>query len=171
MSAEPDLPEYSAEERRLLDALPRESLPDPHTEERVVRRLRGEGYLRLRSRRIALRAAAAVALFAGGGLTGGWYVQRGALESQLRRDDLTGAERILLLQRAGSAYVSAAEAYVTNEAAIDSSAVEVARQVLVGAARGVARADLETDLSPRLVAALETAAPAEPDPAPAVIWY
>jgi hypothetical protein len=171
MSDDRDLPEYTDEEMRRLTALPRELALENDTEERVVRALRAEGILRPRSRTLALRAAAAIALFVSGGIAGAWYAERGSLEAQIARSDLSSEDRILLLQRVGSAYVSASEAYVASTAATDSAAVEVARRVLIGAARGVARADLENQLSPRLIAALESPDGGGPEAAPAVIWY
>jgi len=68
--------ELTPEERMMLAALPREVPHGDLLEERVVRALRSEGYFgvspRARNRAvgIALRVAAAVALFAGGVATG-----------------------------------------------------------------------------------------------------
>jgi len=68
--------ELSAEERAALAALPRELAPSDLLEERVVRALKNEGHLgaETRTRRTwygnAMRAAAAIALFAGGVATG-----------------------------------------------------------------------------------------------------
>src|SRR3569623_2032129 len=76
--------------------------------------------------------------------------RRSSLEDMLARKDLTTGERVLLLQRAGSAYVLAAQSYANATAHIDSSAVEVASQVLLGAAHAVARSSMDGGLSQRL---------------------
>ena len=77
--------ELSAEERAAFAALPRESAPGDLLEERVVRQLRSEGLLSHSSEprkpnrfaRFALRAAAAVVLFAAGALTERFLASRG----------------------------------------------------------------------------------------------
>jgi hypothetical protein len=100
----------------------------------------------------------------------GARVERGrSLEAQIDREGLSANERVLVLQRAGSAYVRAAHAYADAVAETDSTAVEVASQVLIGAAQAVARTDLDGGLTPRLTAVLASDA-ADPD-APPAIWY
>ena len=77
--------ELSDEERAAFAALPRERAPGDLLEERVVRRLRDEGMLLHRSEprrqnrfaRFALRAAAAVVLFAAGVLSERFLASRG----------------------------------------------------------------------------------------------
>src|SRR6185295_1952714 len=108
-------------------------------------RLRAEGYFQRSGvlwRRTIL-AAAALALFAVGIATGSFATRRNSLEDLLARNDLTVPDRILLLQRAGSAYVRAAQGYADATARVDSTAVEVASRVLVGAAHAVARNRLD----------------------------
>jgi len=84
-------------------------------------------------------------------------------------------DRILLLQRAGSAYVTAAHAYADATAQTDSTAVEVARQVLVGAAHAVVRSQLDAGVASRLTSVLQ--APigrniSRPAPnVPPIVWY
>ena len=161
--------EYTPEERALLAALPRERDGDPATEERLVEALSREGHFRPagRSARGWLRAAAAVALLVLGGVAGARLEARRSLEAMIDRDDLSANERVLVLQRAGSAYVRAAHAYADAVAETDSTAVEVASNVLIGAAQAVARSDLDGGLTPRLTAVLASG-PAEPD---SLIWY
>ena len=123
-----------------LTELKREQPLAPGETDRIVAVLRNEGLLRRRSaKRWPLLAAAAVIVFAAGGVAGSAYTRRGSLEDALARRDLTVSDRVLLLQRAGSAYVQAAQAYADATTRADSTAVEVASQVLVGAANAVAR--------------------------------
>jgi hypothetical protein len=95
---------------------------------------------------------------------------RNSLESQLERTDLTVAERILLIQRAGSAYVRASNGYAGAVATTDSTATEVARRVLEGAAQAVARSNLDGGLSKNLTAALRTTT-VPTAAAQRVIWF
>ena len=160
--------EYTPEERALLAALPRERPGDPAAEGRLVDVLAREGWFRpARRSRGWLQAAAAIALLILGGLAGARFHERGTLEAMIDREDLSANERVLVLQRAGSAYVRAAHAYADAVAETDSTAVEVASQVLIGAAQAVARSDLDGGLTPRLTAVLASG-PAEPD---SLIWY
>ena len=90
----------------------------------------------------------------------------------LARRDLTPAERVLLLQRAGSAYVRAAQSYADATAKSDSNAVEVASRVLIGAAHAVARNSLDAGLSARLTSALQPGAViAAPVARKPIIWF
>lgn len=79
--------ELTAEERMLLSALPREIAPGDLLEERVVRALRKEGHLGgirargIRGLSVALRIAAALALFAGGVVTGRYLMMPDAPQS------------------------------------------------------------------------------------------
>ena len=94
-----------------LRALPREVAPRPGEEERTVRALRRRGLLpqpRWRGwTRAAAGLAAALALFAGGTLYGSYRASSRALEAVLAQRDRDARETALLVQRAGSAYVSA----------------------------------------------------------------
>ena len=82
-----DQNELTAEERRLLSALPREIAPGDLLEERVVRALRKEGHFeggRSRSARgvsVVWKIAAALALFAGGVATGRYAMMPNAPQS------------------------------------------------------------------------------------------
>ncbi len=72
--------ELTEAERAAFAALPRERAPGELLEQRVVRALRAEGYLGAPPaanrawRRTTLRAAAAIALFAGGVATGRYLI-------------------------------------------------------------------------------------------------
>ncbi len=169
---------YDGELSALFDALPRESAVDPREADRLMARLRQEGFLAERaarfsrvsrvSRRAGMIAAAVAILLVAAGAWGGWAAgRRGSLEDMLARTDLTVAQRVLLLQRAGSAYVTAANGYATATAHIDSTAVEVASRVLMGAAHAVARSHMDAGVASRLTSVLESS-PASARP---TIWY
>ena len=168
--------DLTARERELFTALPRELPVNPVTEHRLVSALRAEGFFD-RDHQLApwRRAAAAVALVLGGSLAGfivGERVgQQASVEAQLARDNLTIAERVLLLQRAGSAYVSAAHAYADAAATTDSAAVEVARQVLLGAAHALVRSDLDGGVAASLTSVLRAPLTVSKPNASPIIWY
>jgi len=170
--------ELDADERRVFAALPCEMPSVPEDEERIVQSLRSEGFFGRRrfAPRPALRLAAAVAIMLGGAVIGSVIGARAgtrtSLEAQLARDDLTIAERILLLQRAGSAYVQAAHAYADATAQTDSTAVEVARQVLVGAAHAMVRSGLDAGMAAGLTSVLQDSTVRRVSRQPSqVIWY
>jgi hypothetical protein len=145
--------------RELFASLPRTLPLDDGETDRMVGRLRREGLVSSASRphryRVyALQAAAALVIFAAGALAGARYTRQGSLEDMLTRTDLSVDDRVLLLQRAGSAYVKAAQGYADATAHVDSSAVEVASRVLLGAAHAVARTSLDDGLSKRLTSVL-----------------
>jgi len=159
--------QHDDEDLGLFAELPREIPVDDLEVDRMIRRLRSDGLFRRKTGiwRNAAFAAAAVILFALGAAFGSYVTRRGSLEDMLARRDLDVGDRILLLQRAGSAYVSAAHGYADATAHIDSSAVEVASKVLLGAAHAVARSNLDAGMAARLSAALQ------PPPPKPVIWF
>jgi hypothetical protein len=72
--------DYTPEERQMFEALPRESAPDPRDEERIVGRLRAEGFftrawLASPSGRTLTLAVAALLLLACGVLLGATLVR------------------------------------------------------------------------------------------------
>jgi hypothetical protein len=155
--------EYTARERALFDALPRERPSPPFEETAILRELRAEGLLPSRPRSLSGRnmgwlVAAGIALFmvsVGAGYRMGERAERvRSLEGMLAREDLPLNDRVLLMQRAGSAYVRAAHGYATASSGVDSTAIQVASQTLAGVARAVARTDLDGGLSERLTAVL-----------------
>jgi hypothetical protein len=168
--------EYDADEARLFADLPRDEPVDPAELERLVGRLRREGFLHAPARRsvrgIVGAAAAAVVVFAFGVAVGTYNARRGSLEDMLVRPGLSVGDRVLVLQRAGSAYVRAAQSYADATANVDSSAVEVASKVLMGAAHAVARNNLDAGLSARLTTALQPPKllPVSAEKHP-IIWY
>ena len=158
---------------RQLAELPRTSPLEHGETDRIVARFRQEGFFRPRRRtlRWAIRAAAAAVIFAVGAFAGSRYPRRNSLEDMLSRKDLTVADRVLLLQRAGSAYVRAAQSYADATANVDSSAVEVATRVLLGAAHAVARSSLDAGLSKRLTNAMQPVVEPLPASHKPVIWF
>jgi hypothetical protein len=158
---------------RLLAELPRTAPLASGEADRLVGQLRREGFFHSprRTLRWMIQAAAAVVVFAVGAFVGSQYARRNSLEEMLARKQLTVADRVLLLQRAGSAYVRAAQSYADATAHVDSNAVEVASRVLLGAAHAVARSSLDAGLSERLTTAMQpVAAPVAPAPKP-IIWF
>jgi hypothetical protein len=150
------LNDYTDEERARFSSLPRTEPLDAQLEERVVSGLREAGVLsRPRSRwfpiaSVALAAGLIGVAWIAGVRHGAELARRGSIEGMLSRQDLPPAERVLLMQRAGSAYVEAAHSYASSVARIDTAAVEVSSQVLIGAAQAVARTGLDNGMSPRL---------------------
>jgi hypothetical protein len=150
--------ELTDREQELFAALPRLMPGDADQEERVVDALKAEGYFR-RGRsngRLVLQIAAGLVLFIIGGLVGVRYGERNSLEARLAHNDLPLRERVLLLQRAGSAYVTAANAYADATTQLDPNAVEIAQQILLSAAQAVARRNLDGGLTNRLQAAMQS---------------
>ena len=174
MSDEFEPNEVDARLQRLFSALPSESPPEPRAIEDLITALKAEGFLRRRGPRFAWarQLAAAVALLVLGGIVGARIASRNSLESMLTRTDLSLADRILLMQRAGSAYVRAANSYASAASRTDSTAIEVASRVLLGAAQAVARSKLDGGLTPSLTAALRsTAAEAPSAQRQHIIWF
>src|SRR5262245_34259697 len=103
------------EERAAMEALPRERAPDRALEERIVRTLRAQGLLeRPAVLRLALpfvgwlaAAAASVMIFAGGFALGSWLESRHTTQVVLDMHQRDAAEAAAMVQRTGSAYVSA----------------------------------------------------------------
>ncbi len=171
MRREDDVPtsDYDADLSALFDALPREtSTTDPRAADRLVARLRHEGFFARRRRVGWPIGLAAAALLMALSAWGGWLAGRhGSLEEMLARTDLTISDRVLLLQRAGSAYVTAAESYASATARADTAAIEVASRVLLGAAHAVARNHLDAGVAARLTTVLQPS----PTPPKPTIWF
>lgn len=170
------LSDYTDDERRAFAALPRGTTADPALEDRIVDVLRSERLLRPRTSGLARLAVLAIAAglvaaaWIGGVRYGAGAARAASIEGQLQRVDLSSADRILLMQRAGSAYVAAANGYAASVKRADSTAVEVSSQVLLSAAQAVARANLDGILAPRLASAIAGAQRAAPT-THSVIWY
>jgi hypothetical protein len=168
-----DVSAHDDELLRLFAGLPRTAPLEVGQADRIVAQLRREGFFRRQHRalRWTIRAAAAAVIFALGAFAGSRYARRNSLEELLARKQLTVADRVLLLQRAGSAYVHAAQSYADATAHVDSNAVEVASRVLLGAAHAVARSSLDAGLSERLTSAMQPVViPVSATRTP-VIWF
>lgn len=158
----------------LFAQLPRETNLPPVEESRIAMALRDRGLLRSRSdaQRFLPLLAAGLVMFAVGVGVGNHVARRNSLDELLERHDLSVSDRVLLLQRAGSAYVRAAHQYSAATATSDSTAVEVAQQVFIGAAEAVARSNLGGPVSKRLAEVIRTStvhsAPERPQP---VMWF
>ena len=173
-----EVSEYTDHERALFTQLRRECSPDAALEDRVVAALKAEGYFARppRNRSWAMAIAAGLVLLvlggAGGAVIGARVATRNSLETLIARKDLAVPERVLLLQRAGSAYVRAAHAYADATARADSTAVEVASQVLLGAARAVSRSRLDSRISAGLTTVLQrTSDSPTPKSTPSILWF
>jgi hypothetical protein len=160
---------------QLFRELPREDAVDGRALDRTVSALEAEGFLWPRRRGwawLAGQVAAAIVLVLAGGFAGARIAMRDSLEARLERTDLSVSDRILLMQRAGSAYVRAANGYANAVARNDSTAVEVASRVLLGAAQAVARTNLDGGLTPDLTAALQTPTTRPVSAStPRIVWF
>lgn len=153
--------DYNDRERAMFAALPREAKVATGEEDRLLAALRTEGFFHRRRapRTWMFQAAAALALFAGGGLAGyagAKHSARNSLESMLARKNLPLSDRVLLLQRAGTAYIQAANGYADATTHADAVAVEVAQRVLLGAAQAVARRSMDGGMTTRLASVLQS---------------
>lgn len=139
--------EWTQEERAAMEALPRERPPDRALEERVVRALREEGLLErpavlrftLPSRGwIAAAAAAAVVIFAGGFVLGGWLESRHTTQVVMDMHQRDAAEAAAMVQRTGSAYVSALSALASYAGKARPQELAPAREAAVNALHAAA---------------------------------
>jgi hypothetical protein len=145
---------------RIRDGLKREAPLNPDAEGRLVSVLRQEGLLRPTVPRwvpMVMQLAAAVAFLLVGAWGGATWARRSSLEAMLDQKDMAIGDRVLLMQRAGSAYIRAAQNYADAARGVDSSAVEVASRVLLGAAQAVAKNSLDAGLTPHLTSLLQNA--------------
>ena len=138
--------ELTPEERAAMEALPRERPPDRALEERIVRALRAQGLL---ERRAVLRltlpatgwlaaAAAAVVLFAGGFVLGAWLESRHTTQVVLDMHQRDAAEAAAMVQRTGSAYVSALSALASFAEKARPQDLAPAREAAVNALHAAA---------------------------------
>jgi hypothetical protein len=138
--------ELTPEERAAMEALPRERPPDRALEERVVRALRAQGLLeRPATRRLTLppvgwlaAAAASVMIFAGGFALGAWLESRHTTQVVLDMHQRDAAEAAALVQRTGSAYVSALSTLATFAEKARPQEMGPAREAAVNALHAAA---------------------------------
>jgi len=138
--------DLTPEERQSLADLTRERRPPEDLEQRVVRALRAEGLLApprpLRLPRspawIATAAAASIALFVGGFALGQWVASRQAAELLVAMHQRDAAQASALVQRTGSAYVSALGALASVSGSAGPQEVAAGREVALNALRAAA---------------------------------
>jgi hypothetical protein len=141
-------------EKKSLQGLPRERVPDPSLEERTVRALRRRGLLRAHSPRgivlsptwMALAAGLAIALLAGGFALGQWVGSRQTAKAMLAVQEQDGLRLAAEVQRTGTAYITALNTLVEG---LKGQAPEVqaqGRQVALSAL--YAAADLVVTIAP-----------------------
>ena len=138
--------ELTPEERESLEALAREHPPADALEERIVRALRAEGLLRPprilnlppAPAWLGAAAAAAVALFVAGFALGQWIESRHTTEVLLAMREHDTAQAAALVQRTGSAYVSALGALATIAGSARPGEVAEGREVALNALRAAA---------------------------------
>lgn len=146
--------DLTPEERAALAALPREHPADPALEERTVRALRAGGWLAPTPRRLrdvprswlAVGAAAAIALFAGGFALGQRIESHENTELLVAIHERDAARVAAEVQRTGSAYVRALSALSAVADSSRAPGVREGREVAVNALYAVA--DQMVQLSP-----------------------
>jgi hypothetical protein len=139
--------ELTQQEREALESLPREREPEAALEERVVRALRAQGLLRrpavlriapVPRSWIAAAAAASVVLFAGGFALGSWLEARHTTKVVLDMHQRDAAQAAALVQRTGSAYVSALAALASYAERARPQEMAPAREAAVSAMHAAA---------------------------------
>jgi hypothetical protein len=123
-----DRDELTAEERRLLAALPRERDPGPLLESRTVSALHSRGHLQTPSSRrrpggwvVAALAAGLAVIFLGGVAVGQTLVARPSVELVTAASSANAEQVALLIQQTGSAYVAALSRLAELSDASDAS--------------------------------------------------
>lgn len=165
--------DLTPEEREALAALPRERRPGDLLEERTVRALRAAGVLqpavgearRRTGGRLAVAAAAALALMAGSFAAGQWTGSRQTAGAMLALQEQNGQRVAASVQQAGTAYVTALTALARLAQARDGEELnqgrEVALSALHAAADQIVRLDPDDPLAARILQALDEAATQE----------
>ncbi|HEY2956356.1 MAG TPA: hypothetical protein VGK89_14045 [Candidatus Eisenbacteria bacterium] len=141
-----DQDELTPEERAALESLPREREPERPLEERIVRALRAQGLLappvpfRLVPPAMAWLAAAAalVVVFAGGMGLGAWLEARHTTQVVLDMHQRDAAAAAALVQRTGSAYVSALSALASFSGRARPQELQSGREAAVSALQAAA---------------------------------
>lgn len=123
--------ELTPQERADFAALPRERQPRRLLEEHTVKALRARGWLqrhRMRDGWLAAAAAAALALFAGGLAVGQRMATRDVASSLLAAQEQTAMQAAQMVQRTGTAYVTALAALAQLADTADEGAVRQGRE-------------------------------------------
>jgi hypothetical protein len=175
------------EERAQLAALPRTAPVRASEEERTVAALRARGWLRARTPTrgrwvaAALGAAAALAVFWAGVSIGERLERTHTIEGQLQAQALDATREAGLVQRAGTAYLTALDRLGSTPVRTEESADarregrEAAHAVLRATVLGVLRLDPTDTLAARMAIALDSAraaaSAAASTPGPKVIRF
>ena len=138
--------ELTPAERAAMESLPRERDPGVALEERIVRALRAQGLLappvpiRLVPPALAwlAAAAAAVVLFGGGMALGAWIEARHTTQVVINMHQRDAAAAAALVQRTGSAYVSALSALASFADRARPQELEPGREAAVSALHAAA---------------------------------
>ncbi len=133
--------ELTPSEKKSIESLPRERIPDRRLEKRTVRALRKRGMLGARSgigitispAWAAVAAAAMIALAAGGFALGQWVGARQTANAMLAMHEKDNLRLAAEVQRAGTAYVTALNALAANLDAQEPDTKAQGRQVALAA--------------------------------------
>lgn len=160
--------ELTALEKEALEKLPREHLPNPALEERLVGALRNRGFLAPPRRRlieftawrIAAVATACLLLLAAGFTLGQWVGAHRAVNDNSIVNGTADIAAATTLQQTGSAYLLALQRFVELPGVVDSNQAvqgrEVALSTLCAAADQITRLVPKDDLAGQLAIAIDT---------------
>ena len=165
--------ELTAAEKEALEKLPRERVPNPMLEDRVIGALRQRGVLaqtrsrviEITPRRIVAALAACLVLLAGGFVLGQWTGVHREADDQQTAPGIANISLAAQVQQAGSAYVTALERFADQPDSIDGAQAvqgrEVALTTLCTAADKVTRLVPNSELAGQLAAVLDTDLPGQ----------
>jgi hypothetical protein len=159
--------ELTPPEKKALETLPRDRMPNAALEDRVVGALRDRGVLvsprrrviELTARRITTIVAASLALLAGGFAFGQWVGARQVANDDFIAPEISDISVAATLQQAGSAYVMALQRFaelpdsVNGDQAVQGR--EVALTTLYTAADQVTRLVPKNELARQLLVAID----------------
>jgi hypothetical protein len=160
--------ELTPSEKKAMETLPRERIPNAAWEDRMVDVLRSRGafaprrrrVIELTPRRIAIAVAASLALLVGGFALGQWAGGRQAGTDEFLAHDTPDISVAATLQQAGSAYVMALQSFADLPDSINGAQAvqgrEVALTTLYTAADQVTRLVPKDELARQLLAAIDT---------------
>jgi hypothetical protein len=159
--------ELTPSEKKALETLPRDRIPNAELEDRVVGALRDRGLLvpsrrrviELTARRIAAVVAASLVLLAVGFALGQWVGARQVASGGFVAPEISETSVAATLQQAGSAYVMALQRFVELPDSVNSDQAvqgrEVALMTLYTAADQVTRLVPKNELARQLLIAID----------------
>ncbi len=160
--------ELTPSEKKALETLPRERMPNAALEDRVVGALRDRGVLvpprrrviELTAQRIAAAVAASLVLLAGGFALGQWVGARQVARGDFVTLETSDISMAATLQQVGSAYVMALQRFAELPDSVDGEQAvqgrEVALATLYTAADQVTRLVPKNELARQLLIAINT---------------